>query len=215
MAETSKSTTKEKAAKTKKESLKEQEKLLNRELEDFFPASDPLSLTQPTIAMGGPDQAPQSEVSWLIRKMSLLEGCRDLLAIDFWLPPRMNLTIGNPCDRYLILRRVRAFGHHEFAKAMGEESLSLASSVASDIPIRRAGQRRDEEHPARGIDSIDLPSYVHYHRGKLAFVEGAFGAIRCDSGGAGPFCYSNNARAYCYVFVHCNGSRIGICKTEI
>jgi hypothetical protein len=33
MAETSKSTTKEKAAKTKKESHKEQEKLLNRELE--------------------------------------------------------------------------------------------------------------------------------------------------------------------------------------
>jgi hypothetical protein len=48
MAETSKSTTKEKAAKTKKESHKEQEKLLNRELEDSFPASDPPSLTQPT-----------------------------------------------------------------------------------------------------------------------------------------------------------------------
>ena len=41
MAETSKSTTKEKAAKTKKESHKEQEKLLDRELEDSFPASDP------------------------------------------------------------------------------------------------------------------------------------------------------------------------------
>ena len=53
MAETSKSTTKEKAAKTKKESHKEQEKLLNRELEDLFPASDPPSLTQPTTEMGG------------------------------------------------------------------------------------------------------------------------------------------------------------------
>ena len=56
MAETSKSTTKEKAAKTKKESHKEQEKLLNRELEDSFPASDPPSLTQPTTEMGGPDR---------------------------------------------------------------------------------------------------------------------------------------------------------------
>jgi hypothetical protein len=55
MAETSKST-KEKAAKTKKESHKEQEKLLNRELEDSFPASDPSSLTQPTTEMGGPDR---------------------------------------------------------------------------------------------------------------------------------------------------------------
>ena len=53
MAETSKSTTKEKAAKTKKETHKEQEKLLNRELEDSFPASDPPSLTQPTTEMGG------------------------------------------------------------------------------------------------------------------------------------------------------------------
>src|SRR3984893_17814450 len=52
MAETSKSTTKDKAAKTKKETHKEQEKLLNRELEDSFPASDPPSLTQPTTEMG-------------------------------------------------------------------------------------------------------------------------------------------------------------------
>jgi hypothetical protein len=52
MAETSKSTTKEKAAKTKKETHKDQEKLLNRELEDSFPASDPPSLTQPTTEMG-------------------------------------------------------------------------------------------------------------------------------------------------------------------
>jgi hypothetical protein len=52
MAEAGKSTTKEKAAKTKKESHKEQEKLLNRELEDSFPASDPPSLTQPTTEMG-------------------------------------------------------------------------------------------------------------------------------------------------------------------
>jgi hypothetical protein len=59
MAETNKSTTKEKAAKTKKETHKthkEQEKLLNRELEDSFPASDPPSLTQPTTEMGGPDR---------------------------------------------------------------------------------------------------------------------------------------------------------------
>ena len=41
MAETSKSTIKEKAAKPKNESHKEQEKLLNRELEGSFPASDP------------------------------------------------------------------------------------------------------------------------------------------------------------------------------
>jgi hypothetical protein len=53
MAETSKSTTKEKAAKTKKETHKEQ---LDRELEDSFPASDPPSLTQPTTEMGGPDR---------------------------------------------------------------------------------------------------------------------------------------------------------------
>lgn len=56
MAETSKSTTKEKAAKTKKKSHKEQEKLLDRELEDSFPASDPPSLTQPTTEIGGPDR---------------------------------------------------------------------------------------------------------------------------------------------------------------
>ena len=56
MAETSKSTTKKKAAKTKNETRKEQENLLNRELEDSFPASDPLSLTQPTTEMGGPDR---------------------------------------------------------------------------------------------------------------------------------------------------------------
>ena len=53
MAETSKSMTKEKAAKTKKETHKEQEKLLDRELEDSFPASDPPSLTQPTTENGG------------------------------------------------------------------------------------------------------------------------------------------------------------------
>jgi hypothetical protein len=55
MAETNKSTTKEKAAKTKKETHNEQERLLNRELEDSFPASDPPSLTRPT-ANGGPDR---------------------------------------------------------------------------------------------------------------------------------------------------------------
>jgi hypothetical protein len=58
MAERGKSTTKEKAAKT----LKEQEELLNRELEDTFPASDPPSSTQPIIKIGGPEAAPQSEV---------------------------------------------------------------------------------------------------------------------------------------------------------
>jgi hypothetical protein len=56
MAETSKSRTKKKAAKTKNETHKKQENLLNRELEDSFPASDPLSLTQPTTEMGGPDR---------------------------------------------------------------------------------------------------------------------------------------------------------------
>jgi hypothetical protein len=56
MAETRKSTTKKKAAKTKNETRKEQENLLNRELEDSFPASDPLSSTQPTTEMGGPDR---------------------------------------------------------------------------------------------------------------------------------------------------------------
>ena len=54
MAETSKSTTKEKAAKTKEEPHNEQDELLNRELEGSFPASDPPSLTQPTTEMGGP-----------------------------------------------------------------------------------------------------------------------------------------------------------------
>src|SRR5580704_17176979 len=52
MAETRKSTTKEKAAKTKKETHKEQEKLLDRELEDSFLASAPPSLTKPTTEMG-------------------------------------------------------------------------------------------------------------------------------------------------------------------
>jgi hypothetical protein len=56
MAETNKSRTKKKAAKTKNETHKEREKLLNHELEDSFPASDPLSLTQPTTEMGGPDR---------------------------------------------------------------------------------------------------------------------------------------------------------------
>jgi hypothetical protein len=56
MAETSKSTTKEKAGKTKEETHNDQDELLNRELEDSFPASDPPSLTQPTTEMGGPDR---------------------------------------------------------------------------------------------------------------------------------------------------------------
>jgi hypothetical protein len=56
MAETSNATTKEKATKTKEETHNEQDELFNRELEDSFPASDPPSLTQPTIEMGGPDR---------------------------------------------------------------------------------------------------------------------------------------------------------------
>ena len=56
MAETSRSATKEKSAKKKKETHKEREKLLDRELEDSFPASDPPSSTQPTTEMGGPDR---------------------------------------------------------------------------------------------------------------------------------------------------------------
>ena len=56
MAETSKSTTKEKAAKTKEETHDDQDELLNRELEGSFPASDPPSLTQPTTEMGGADR---------------------------------------------------------------------------------------------------------------------------------------------------------------
>src|ERR1700730_9769246 len=65
MAETSKSTTKEKAAKTKKETHKEQERLLNRELGDSFPASGPPSLTQPTTEMGGPDRKRhRAKKSW-------------------------------------------------------------------------------------------------------------------------------------------------------
>jgi hypothetical protein len=56
MAETNKSTTKEKPAKTKEETHNEQDELLNRELEDSFPASDPPSLTQPTTETGGPDR---------------------------------------------------------------------------------------------------------------------------------------------------------------
>jgi hypothetical protein len=56
MAETSKSTTKGKTAKAKEETHNEQDALLNRELEDSFPASDPPSLTQPTTEMGEPDR---------------------------------------------------------------------------------------------------------------------------------------------------------------
>ena len=56
MAKTVKLTTNEKAAKPKKETHKKQEELLNRELEDSFPASDPPSLIQPTTEMGGPDR---------------------------------------------------------------------------------------------------------------------------------------------------------------
>ena len=74
MAETSKSTTKDKAAKTKKESHKEQEKLLNRELEDSFPASDPPSLTQPTTGLTNTPKvsAPRSMLRQS-RKMSTTE----------------------------------------------------------------------------------------------------------------------------------------------
>jgi hypothetical protein len=56
MAETSKSTTKGKAAKAKEKTHNEQDALLNRELEDSFPASDPPSLAQPTTEMGEPDR---------------------------------------------------------------------------------------------------------------------------------------------------------------
>jgi hypothetical protein len=54
MAETNKSTTKEKATKTKEGTHNEQDELLNRELEDSFPASDPSSLIQPITERGGP-----------------------------------------------------------------------------------------------------------------------------------------------------------------
>lgn len=57
MTETVKSTPKEKAAKTEETARKEQGELLNSELEDSFPASDPPSLTHPTTEMGGPDRA--------------------------------------------------------------------------------------------------------------------------------------------------------------
>ena len=56
MTETVKSTPKEKAAKTEETAQKEQGELLNSELEDSFPASDPPSLTHPTTEMGGPDR---------------------------------------------------------------------------------------------------------------------------------------------------------------
>jgi len=56
MADTSKSTTKAKATKTKKATHKEQEERLDSELADTFPASDPPSLTQPTTEVGGPDR---------------------------------------------------------------------------------------------------------------------------------------------------------------
>ena len=45
-------TTKEEAPGTHKD----QDELLNRELEDTFPASDPPSSIQPTTEIGGPDR---------------------------------------------------------------------------------------------------------------------------------------------------------------
>jgi hypothetical protein len=54
MAETSISTLNEKTAKAKEEMLKDLDKRLESELADTFPASDPLSLTQPTVEVGGP-----------------------------------------------------------------------------------------------------------------------------------------------------------------
>ena len=45
-------TTKEKAPGTHKDP----DELLNRELEDTYPASDPLSSIQPTTEIGGPDR---------------------------------------------------------------------------------------------------------------------------------------------------------------
>jgi hypothetical protein len=56
MAETRKSTPKEKTAKAKEEMLKDLDKRLDSELADTFPASDPPSLTQPTVEVGGPDR---------------------------------------------------------------------------------------------------------------------------------------------------------------
>jgi len=56
MAETSKSTPKEKTAKAKEEMLKDLDKRLDSELADTFPASDPPSLTQPTVEVGCPDR---------------------------------------------------------------------------------------------------------------------------------------------------------------
>jgi hypothetical protein len=56
MADTKQPTSKEKADKKKEEAREEQEELLNSELEDSFPASDPPSMTQPTTEMGGPDR---------------------------------------------------------------------------------------------------------------------------------------------------------------
>lgn len=61
MAETIKSISKEKAKKTKEQTHKEQEELLNCELEDSFPASDPPSLTQPTTEIGSPDHKRPKE----------------------------------------------------------------------------------------------------------------------------------------------------------
>ena len=54
MAETSISTLNEKTAKAKEETLKDLDKRLESELADTFPASDPPSLTQPTVEVGGP-----------------------------------------------------------------------------------------------------------------------------------------------------------------
>ena len=59
MAETRKPTIKAKATKSKKATHKEQEERLDNELADTFPASDPLSLTQPTTEVGCPDRKPR------------------------------------------------------------------------------------------------------------------------------------------------------------
>ena len=54
MIDISKSKPNQKAAKTKEEARREQEEMLNSELEDSFPASDTPSLTQPTPEKGEP-----------------------------------------------------------------------------------------------------------------------------------------------------------------
>jgi hypothetical protein len=74
MVDIGKSKPNQKAAKTKEEARREQEEMLNSELEDSFPASDPPSLTQPTPEKGSPvaSTAKRSNAVAVLRRLPRL-----------------------------------------------------------------------------------------------------------------------------------------------